>query len=180
MPGGPTVNVWGYQASNVPATSTGGPTLTVTQGDDVTITLHNEVGETTGLLVQGQSMVPDLTGVADGGQTAYSITATRQAPSSTSRATSQRPAPDRDGPARRARGPADSRWPGLPRPATAYDEDEVLVLGEIDPALSNAANPAAFDMRKFAPRYFTIQRQAPTPTPRRSRLRRAAPSCCDT
>ena len=51
--------------------------------------------------------------------------------------------------------PADRR-PGLRRRRTAYDDEAVLVLSEIDPALNNAANPAAFDMRKFAPRYFLI------------------------
>ncbi len=32
----------------------------------------------------------------------------------------------------------------------------MLVLSEIDPALNNSANPAAFDMRNYAPRYFLI------------------------
>ena len=47
-----------------------------------------------------------------------------------------------------------------PTPDTAFDDDAVLVLSEIDPALNNAANPAAFDMRKFAPRYFLINGKA--------------------
>ncbi len=41
-------------------------------------------------------------------------------------------------------------------PATAYKDEAVLVLSEIDPALNNSVDPAAFDMRKFAPRYFLI------------------------
>ena len=53
------------------------------------------------------------------------------------------------------------------------------MLGEIDPALSNAANPAAFDMRKFAPKYFTINGHAYPDTAPISAAR-AAPSCCAT
>ena len=33
--------------------------------------------------------------------------------------------------------------------STAFDDEAVLVLSEIDPALNNAADPAAFDMRKY-------------------------------
>ena len=36
----------------------------------------------------------------------------------------------------------------------------MLVLGEIDPALNNAANKLAFDMRNFKPKYFTINGKA--------------------
>ncbi len=44
--------------------------------------------------------------------------------------------------------------------ATAFDDEAVLVLSEIDPALNNSANPAAFDMRNFAPKYFLINGKA--------------------
>jgi hypothetical protein len=40
--------------------------------------------------------------------------------------------------------------------ATVFNKETVLVLSEIDPALNTATNPAAFDMRGFAPRYFLI------------------------
>ncbi len=36
----------------------------------------------------------------------------------------------------------------------------MLVLSEIDPALNTRANPATFDMRKYAPRYFLINGKA--------------------
>jgi hypothetical protein len=161
MPGGQAVTVWGYQDSNVPVTRTGGPTLTVTVGDDVNITLHNEVGEPTGLLVQGQSMVPDLTGVIDGQQTTYSFIASRPGTFLYEAA----PLPNAQHQTAMGLHGALVVLPAAPGqayadPATAYDDDAVLVLGEIDPALSNAADPAAFDMRKFAPKYFTINGQA--------------------
>jgi Multicopper oxidase len=165
--GQPAVTVWGYQPTNTAATRPGGPTLTVTVGDVVNITLHNEVGEPTGLLVQGQSMVPDLTGVGDGGQTTYSFTAGRPG------TFLYEAAPLPNAQHQTAMG-LHGALVVLPTtagqaygdPSTAYDDDEVLVLGEIDPALSNAANPAAFDMRKFAPKYFTINGLAyPNTTP---------------
>ncbi len=50
--------------------------------------------------------------------------------------------------------------------ATAYTKDAVLVLSEIDPLLNNAANPAAFDMRTYVPRYSLINGKAyPQTTP---------------
>ncbi|MFC6285361.1 multicopper oxidase domain-containing protein [Nocardioides sp. GCM10027113] len=148
MPGGQAVTVWSYRDSNGPAGAPGGPTLRVAAGDDVTITLHNEVGAPTGLLVQGQEMVPDLTGIADGTQAVYTFTAGEPGTYLYEAA----PIPGAE------YQPALGLYGALVvEPASpAYDDDHVLLLGEIDPALSNAADPGAFDMRKFAPRYFTI------------------------
>jgi len=39
---------------------------------------------------------------------------------------------------------------------TTYDDEAVLVISELDPALNTSLNPAAFDMRNFAPKYFLI------------------------
>ena len=167
MPGGQAVAVWGYAASNTPVSRPGGPTLTVGVGDQVNIILHNQVGERTGLLVQGQTMVPDLTGVATGDQTTYSFTANRPGTFLYEAA----PLPNaQHQPAMGLYGvlvvlPA-AAGQAYPDTSTSYDDDEVLLLGEIDPALNNAANPAAFDMRKYAPRYFVVNGRAyPDTTP---------------
>lgn len=40
--------------------------------------------------------------------------------------------------------------------ASTYNDEAVLVLSELDPALNNRANPATFDMRNYAPKYFLI------------------------
>ena len=61
-------------------------------------------------------------------------------------------------------------------PATTYDDDAVVVLSEIDPAL-NAA-PATFDMRNFAPKYRLINGK-PFPSTR-SAPTRATRCCCAT
>ena len=170
--GGQNVTVWGYNTSNAPVTQPGGPTLVVDAGDTVEVTLHNQLGERTALLFEGQQMVPDLTGVAAGGTTTYSFTASHagtflyeagllpnaqhQVGMGLYGALVVRPA----GNPGQAYADAD----------TAFDHEAILVLSEIDPALNNAANPAAFDMRKFAPRYFLINGlaypdTAPIPVP---------------
>jgi FtsP/CotA-like multicopper oxidase with cupredoxin domain len=161
MPGGQSVSVRGYTASDTAAAKPGGPTLRVTVGDQVTITLHNRIGERTGLLVQGQSMVPDLTGVAAGAETSYTFTADRPG------TFLYEAAPLPNAQHQTAMGlygalvvdPATTNQ-AYGSAATSYDADDVLLLGEIDPALNNATNPSAFDMRTYRPRYFLVNGRA--------------------
>jgi hypothetical protein len=54
---------------------------------------------------------------------------------------------------------------GLPgqaysNPATAFTDEALVVLGEIDPALNNSSTPATFDMRDYAPKYYLINGKA--------------------
>jgi FtsP/CotA-like multicopper oxidase with cupredoxin domain len=163
-----TVTVWGYNTANAPVTQPGGPTLIVNQGDTVQITLHNQLTESTALLFQGlDNAIPDRIGVAPLGTKTYTFTAGRpgtylyeagllpnaqhQVAMGLYGALIVRPtsAPDVVIP-----GQAYSD------PATAYTDEAVLVLSEIDPALNNRSvtlgGPATFDMRKYAPRYFLI------------------------
>ncbi len=77
LPDGAVVPVWGYNSVNATVDRPGGPTLVVNEGDNVSITLHNELGEASGLLLKSQAMVPDLTGVADDGAGVYNFTASR-------------------------------------------------------------------------------------------------------
>ena len=80
MPGtGEIVSVLGYSAGAcaAPVTAPGGPILEVTAGDTVTVTLHNNLAEATGLAFQGQELVPDLVGIPAGGDNSlapYSFT----------------------------------------------------------------------------------------------------------
>ncbi len=161
MPNGQAVTVWGYLDHDAAAAHPGGPTLRVTVGDEVTITLHNRVGERTGLLVQGQPMVPDLTGAPAGDTATYTFTTERpgtflyeaaplpNAQHQTAMGLYGALVVDPTTP-QRAYGSAD----------TAYAADDVLLLGELDPALNNAANPAAFDMRTYKPRFFLVNGRA--------------------
>ncbi|WP_421733530.1 multicopper oxidase domain-containing protein [Cellulomonas sp.] len=159
--GGQSVTVWGYSLTDTAVTRPGGPTLVVNVGDTVDITLHNMVGETSALLVQGQGMVPDRTGVATNGTKVYSFTATR--PGTYLYEAGLLPNAQHQV----AMGlygalVVRSATPGQAygTAATAYDDEAVLVLSEIDPALNNAAAPASFDMRKYAPRYFLVNGEA--------------------
>ncbi len=159
--GSPNVPVLGYNTSAGLVTKPGGPTLTVAQDDVVTITLHNQLTEPTGLLINGQSMVPDLTGVAGGGTKAYTFTASR--PGTYLYEAALLPNAEHQV----AMGlygalvvtPTAGTGQAYADASTAFDDSAVMLLSEIDPALNKAANPAAFDMRKYAPRYFLINGQ---------------------
>ncbi len=158
---GTSVTVWGYSIANSPVTQPGGPTLIVNQGDTVSINLHNELGVNTALLFQGQEMIPDMTGVAAGGTKNYTFTASRpgtylyeaglipgaqyQTAMGLYGALIVRPA---------------TAGQAYDDATTAYDDQAVLVLSEIDPDLNNSATPATFDMRHFAAKYFLINGKA--------------------
>ena len=159
--GSQSVNVWGYGTTAASVTRPGGPTLCVTAGDTVTLTLHNELAENTALLFQGQQMIPDLTGAAPGATTTYTFTASQpgtylyeaglvpgaqhQVAMGLYGALIVRPT---------------TVGQAYDASTTAYDDEAVLVLSEIDPTLNNAANPATYDMRKYAPRYSLINGKA--------------------
>ena len=157
--GGQAVTVLGYTTSGGPVTTPGGPVLTVNEGDVVHIRLHNLLTETTSLQFPGQAIVPDAAGLAPSAtQTkTYTFTASRAGTylyeSGLVANTQHQSAMGLHGAlVVRAANPTQA----YDDPSTAFDTDAVLVLSEIDPTLNNAANPAAFDMRKFAPRYFLV------------------------
>jgi hypothetical protein len=161
------VPVLGYAPTNTAVVRPGGPTLEVNEGDTVQIELHDQVGEPTALLVQGQQMKPDLAGTTDGGQKTYTFTADE--PGTYLYEAGLLPNAEHQvamglygalvvHPATPGQAYADA--------STAYDTDEVLLLSELDPALNGASNPAGFDMRKYAPRYFLVNgRVHPNTTP---------------
>ncbi len=155
------VDVWGYNSTNAPVTRPGGPTLVVDEDVPVSIRLHNQLGESTALMVHGQSMVPDTTGVTPGGTKLYTFTPNRPGtylyeagllPNAQHQtAMGLHGALDRP-----AATPAPiTRIPPTPR---SFDDEAVLVLSELDPALN--ANPATFDMRHYKPKYFLINGKA--------------------
>jgi FtsP/CotA-like multicopper oxidase with cupredoxin domain len=161
FPNGVTVPVWGFTDSAAGAAQIPGPALIVNQGDAVTVILHNDLTVATSIKFEGQALPTDRTGAAPGGQTTYVFTADRpgtflyeagslagaqyQAAMGLHGALIVRPAA-----ANQAYSSA----------ASAYDDEALIVLSEIDPALNNATNRAAFDMRKFKPRYSLINGKA--------------------
>jgi FtsP/CotA-like multicopper oxidase with cupredoxin domain len=167
LPGGQSLPVLGYAGANAPVVRPGGPTLEVNEGDTVEIELHDQVGEPTALLVQGQQMEPDLEGTTNGQSKTYTFTADEPGtylyeagllPNAQHQVAMGLYGALVVHPATTGQAYADA--------STAYDIDEVLLLSEIDPALNGATNPATFDMRKYAPRYFLVNGRAhPATTP---------------
>ncbi len=47
-----------------------------------------------------------------------------------------------------------------PTPSTAFQDEALVVLSEIDPALNNSATPSTVDLRDFAPKYFLVNGKA--------------------
>ncbi len=74
--GATSVTVWGYALNSGDPASVPGPVLSVTEGACVGVTLHNTLAESTALLFQGQSLIPDTVGAAAlSGTASYSFVA---------------------------------------------------------------------------------------------------------
>ena len=173
LPNGVSVPVWGYSLTNSAVTAPGGPTIEVTEGDTVHVTLHNTLGAKTALLFQGQQMPLDRSGAgANTGTSEYTFDADHAGTfiyeAGPVLASDPNPATGTD------TGTQYQTAMGLHgalvvRPAgagqaydadSAYDDEAVLVLSEIDPALNNKADPSTFDMRDYVPRYSLINGKA--------------------
>ena len=157
-----SVNIWGYAALDTDPSGLPGPVLDVNEGDCVQVTLHNsDIPEATSLLFQGQSVVPDRTGVTAGASTDYIFAASR--PGTFLYEAGLTP----NGQHQVAMGLYGAL---IVRPLTvglAYDDpttdfvkETVMVLSELDTALNSSATPATFDMRNFNPKYFLINGKA--------------------
>lgn len=234
LPSAISAPVWGYATGPCSPTTVvsapGGPVIAVDVGDVVTVNLQNKLTQATGLLFQGQSMVPDRTGagpatVSTFPTKTYTFTASNpgtflyeaallpnaqhQVAMGLNGAFVVRPVkPVRIDAAAgvtlgstvvtdaavvatdigsavtgtgvalgstitgvtpgvsftmSAAATASATGVTVTAPATAYasaattyQDEAVLVLSEIDPALNTSANPAGFDMRNYAPKYFLI------------------------
>ena len=163
LPGAPAagIPVWGYNTSNAAVAAPSGPVLIVNQGDAVSIVLHNaNIPGATSLSISGQAIVPDSVGVTAGNSTTYSFPAGFQPGTYLYEA-----GLTANGPRQAAMGlygalivrPAGAANQAYASAATAFNDEAVLVLSEIDPAF-NAAMTAAlpFDMGEFAAKYFLI------------------------
>ncbi len=164
MPTGANVAVWGYalgDCTGSPVAQLPGPVLDVDEGDTVTVVLHNSLPEATSLLFQGQALVPDRVGApATGGTATYTFTAAEPGTylyeaGLTANAQHQVALGMYGALIVRPSTPGQA----YAAAATAYDDEAVLVLSEVDTALT-PANAATFDMRKFKPRYFLINGKA--------------------
>ena len=143
--------------------------LVVTQGDTVRIRLHNTLSLPVSLAMPQMEGVlhgpsgsatargADKAGAAAGGDRDYTFTASR--PGTFLYEAGPTPA----GKQQVAMGLAGAIvvLPSTPgqaygSAATAYDDEAVMVLTEVDPALNGAADPAAFNLRNLTPRYWLV------------------------
>ncbi len=157
LPGVSALPIYGYKLGDCTDTAPvqlPGPTLNFIAGDAVTVRLHNSLADTTALLFQGQNMIPDLTGVTAGGAKEYTFTAKE--------GTYLYEAGLLDNGAHQiAMGlygamvvrPAGTLNQAYSSPAVNYDNEAVVVLSEIDPALNASATPSSFDMRDWVPTF---------------------------
>jgi FtsP/CotA-like multicopper oxidase with cupredoxin domain len=157
---GSSVTIWGFADSAGGAAQLPGPALIVNQGETVTVNLTNDLaGETVSLSFPGQALIPDLSGVPSGGSTSYTFTPSepgtysyeagltnngaRQVAMGLFGALIVRPAGD----------PGSAYGPG-----TGFDDEYLLVVNEIDPALN--ADPNGFAIQGFKAKYWLINGQS--------------------
>ncbi|MDQ2757253.1 MAG: multicopper oxidase domain-containing protein [Actinomycetota bacterium] len=157
---GQNLDVWGFATAAPDPTATPavavtapGPNLVVTQGHTVTVTLHNQVaGQSMTLAFPGIGAARFTAGFGQGGVTAggtasYTFEATEAG-------TFVYEAGHTVNGARQVAMGLAGALVVLPADSSGYDDESVLVLSEIDPAL--ALDPTGFDMRKYTPQYRLI------------------------
>jgi hypothetical protein len=177
---GASMPFWGYAAADPlsgGAAELPGPALIANQGEILQVILHNNLAEATALNFHGQAMIPDLAGVAAGGSTTYTFTASQ--PGTYLYEAGSLPNAQHQA-ALGMFGALIVRPAGAPNQAyaggaTVFDDETLVVLSEVDPALNNSGNPADFDMRDYTPRYWLINGQVypdidPIPTSAGSRV----------
>jgi len=168
--GSTSVTIWGYTEGATGATDAAtlpNPVLTIDVGNDVTVNLTNNLSEDSALLFQGQDMIPDTTGApANGGTKSYTFRACNPGTflyeaglgaQNLMSNTQHQVAMGMYGalivrPATTGQAYDDA--------STAFNEENVLVLSELDPALNNSGTPATFDIRDYSPQYFLINGKA--------------------
>lgn len=165
MPDAAVIPIWGFAAKPAGADCADpsvvaqlpGPTLTTRAGTLVTINVHNLLAENVALSLPGQPIVPDTIGAAPAASTSYTFLAS--APGTFLYESGTNP---------RVQVAMGLYGAFIVRPvtfgraynsmSTAFDDEALLVLSEIDPAL-NAA-PGSFDFLDYSPRYWLINGKA--------------------
>ena len=158
---GTTTPIWGFASSAAGAATAPGPALIVNSGDVVTVHLTNQLSVTTSILFDGQPTSPDLTGVVAGGTKTYTFTA--GAPGTYLYEAGLLPGSQYQV----AMGlygalivrPTGGLLQANDSVTTAFDDEALVILSEVDTKLTNPTLPATsatFDLRGYAPRYFLI------------------------
>jgi FtsP/CotA-like multicopper oxidase with cupredoxin domain len=146
------VPVWGFASSEIGDAQVPGPLLLGNEGDTMEVTLNNSLPFTVALAFPGQELLPDLDGVPPGGTATYSFDLTSPGTFLYEAGLTA------DGQRQVAMGLYGALVVSPTVAPTTYDDEWLLVLGEIDPVFNS--DPAAFDMHEYAPRYWLINGQA--------------------
>lgn len=163
LPGAPApVPVWGFSGAVGGPFTVPGPYLMAHAGDTVTVTLHNTLAEAVSIDFKGIAMAPDFTGAAAGGDQVYTFTPA-EAGSFLYEAGLLA-----DSEHQVAMGlygalivrPAGGLSQALSDAGTAFNDEALVIMSEIDLELNNSASPAGFDMRNYNPKYFLINGKA--------------------
>jgi FtsP/CotA-like multicopper oxidase with cupredoxin domain len=161
LPGAVVIPVWGYTGTLGGPAEVPGPALIVNQGDTVNVILHNNLAEPTALLFDGQAMPPDLLGVAAGGTATYTFVASKPGTflyeAGLLANAQHQVALGMYGALVVHSAVAGTAYGD---PGTTFTDEALVVLGEVDPVLNNSVDPATFDMRNYAPKYFLINGQS--------------------
>ena len=161
LPTGEVVPIWGFADTVSGPAQLPGPVLIANQDETLQVILHNQLpGETVSLSFPRQwGLTPDLAGVGTGGVVTYTFSVTRPGTYLYEAGLT----------ANGARQVAMGLYGGLivrpltagqayDDPATAYDDEALLVLSDMDPAFNN--NPADFKLYNYTPRYWLINGKA--------------------
>jgi FtsP/CotA-like multicopper oxidase with cupredoxin domain len=158
---GTTAPIWGFGDNALGPAELPGPLLVANAGETLEVVFHNEVpGETIALVFPGhEGVIPDLDGVATGAMTTYTIELA--GPGTFLYEAGLTP----NGVRQVAMGLYGAlivrgATPGqaYDDASTAYDDEALLVLSELDPALND--DPNNFDLTAYAPRYALINGQS--------------------
>ncbi len=159
LPGGGSVTFWGYATTAADPPTIPGPAIVANQGDSVTVNLTNLLPASTAIVFDGQAMVPDTTGAAAlVGTKSYTFTAST--PGTYGYGAGMIPGTAYQAALGLAGAlvvhPVGAPGQAYGDAATAFSDEALVVLGEVDPLLNGAADPSTFDMRNFAPTYYLM------------------------
>lgn len=158
MPDGAIIPIWGFSngggacADTSAIPSLPGPTLTVNQGDVVTVNLSNRLSENVSITFHGQGLPADTTGAPPLGTTSYTFTASQAGTFLYEAGLTA------NGAKQVAMGLYGALIVLPAAPPTTYTSEAMLLVSEIDPALNSA--PASFNMLDYAPKYWLINGEA--------------------
>ena len=161
MPDGVVVPIWGFADNPAGPAQLPGPMLIANQGETLEVILHNELpAETVSLEFPMQpDLLPDLVGVATGATTSYSF------PASIPGTFLYEAGLTENGARQVAMGLYGALIVRPPvagqaydDPATAFDDEALVLLSEIDPGLNN--DPYGFAMQTYSPKYWLINGKA--------------------